>query len=97
MKLSVTSFRAHSSAQKKILKYQNHLNYVSTHLSVAPNINSSSSTVSILVLFYYITMHVVIYEFDYTINIKMMIQKKNQFKLGLNRPVVNQSINRQSI
>lgn len=47
MKLSVTSFRAHSSAQKKILKYQNQLNYVTTHLPVVPNINSSSSTVSI--------------------------------------------------
>lgn len=51
MKLSVTSFRAHSSAQKKILKYQNHLNYVTTHLPVVPNINASSSTVSSYLFF----------------------------------------------
>ncbi|XP_025420097.1 uncharacterized protein LOC112690326 isoform X4 [Sipha flava] len=47
MKLSVTSFRAHSSAQKKILKYQNQLNYVTPHVSVVPNINSSSSTFNV--------------------------------------------------
>ncbi|XP_050442387.1 uncharacterized protein LOC126846692 [Adelges cooleyi] len=44
MKLSVTSFRAHSSAQKKILKYQNQLNYIAPHVSVVPSINSPSST-----------------------------------------------------
>lgn len=51
MKLSVTSFRAHSSAQKKILKYQNQLNYVTTHVPVVPNINSSSTVSTFLFLF----------------------------------------------
>lgn len=46
MKLSVTSFRAHSSAQKKILNNQNQLNYVTTHLPVVPSINSASDSVS---------------------------------------------------
>ncbi|CAH1737556.1 unnamed protein product [Aphis gossypii] len=47
MKLSVTSFRAHSSAQKKILKYQNQLNYVTTHCPVVPSINSQSPTFNV--------------------------------------------------